>query len=81
VIRLSPLACGPLAGRPAVQDQDLILASLSGVVWRVSGEDGKELKKIELGEPLGSGAVAFSRREPMLLISGADGTLLVIPAL
>jgi outer membrane protein assembly factor BamB len=74
----SPLAYGPLAGRPAVQDQDLILSSLSGVVWRISGNDGKELKKIELGEPLGSGPVAFGNR---LLLAGADGTLLVISAL
>ena len=74
----SPLAYGALAGRPLKQDDDFILTSVGGVVWRVSGADGTELQKMELGEPLGGGAVPFGSR---LLLSGSDGTLHVVPAL
>jgi outer membrane protein assembly factor BamB/TolA-binding protein len=74
----SPLAYGTLVGRPLVQDGDLILTSLPGTVWRISGTDGQELQKTDVGQPLGSSPVAFGSR---LALSAADGTLLVIPAL
>jgi hypothetical protein len=74
----SPLAYGPLVGRPLQVNGNLVLASLSGTVWMISGQDGKELAKVDVGEPLGAGPVAFGTR---LLLSAADGTLLVIGAL
>ena len=74
----SPLTYGALAGRPLEQDSDFILTSVGGVVWRVSGADGTEIQKNELGEPLGGGAVPFGSR---LLLSGSDGTLHVVSAL
>ena len=72
------LAYGPLAGPPRLQDHDLILASQSGVVWRMALADGSETGKTDIGEPLSGGPVAFSSR---LLVPGSDGTLHVIPAL
>lgn len=74
----SPLAYGPLVGRPLCVNGNLALASLSGTVWMISGQDGKELAKADVGEPLGAGPVAFGTR---LLLSAADGTLLVIRGL
>ncbi len=71
----SPLAYGPLVGRPLRVDGNLVLASLSGTVWMISGLDGKELAKADAGEPLGAGPVAFGTR---LLLCAADGTLLVV---
>ena len=75
----SPLAHGPLVGRPLVVDDNLILASLSGTVWRISAADGTEVAKVDVGEPLGAGPVAFAGGS-RLLVSAADGTLLVIGA-
>jgi len=74
----SPLTYGALAGRPLEQDSDFIFTSVGGVAWRVSSADGTELQKMELGEPLGGGAVPFGSR---LLLSGSDGTLHVVSAL
>jgi outer membrane protein assembly factor BamB len=74
----TPLNYGPLVGTPLVQDGDLILASLPGIVWRISGADGTETQKTDIGQPLGSGPVVFAGR---LLLSAPDGTLLIVPAL
>jgi hypothetical protein len=74
-----PLNYGPPVARPLQRDAGFVLASLSGVVWYVSREDGSEIQKTDLGAPLGSGAVPFGDRN--LLLSGSDGTLHVIPAL
>ena len=74
----SKLAYGPLAGPPRLQENDLILASQSGVVWRMTLSDGSETGKTEIGEPLRGGPVAYLSR---LLVPGSDGTLHVIPAL
>jgi outer membrane protein assembly factor BamB len=69
---------GPLAGTPLLQDGQLILTSVNGTLWQLSAEDGTEGPVAEIGEPLGAGAVPFAGR---LLLSGSDGTLLVVPAL
>jgi hypothetical protein len=74
----APLPYGAIAGRPLPHDGDFILTSVGGVAWRVSGEDGSEIQKNEIGEPLGGGAVPFGSR---LLLSASDGTLHVVPAL
>jgi hypothetical protein len=76
----SSLSHGPLVGRPLPASGNLLLASLSGTVWMISSQDGKELTKAEVGEPLGAGPVAFANGS-RLLVSAADGTLLVIRAL
>ncbi len=76
----SPLSYGALVGRPLPVAGNLLLASLSGTVWMISAQDGKELTKADVGEPLGAGPVAFANGS-RLLVSAADGTLLVIGAL
>ena len=50
----------------------------SGEKGDARAEDGTEGPVAEIGEPLGAGAVPFAGR---LLLSGSDGTLLVVPAL
>jgi outer membrane protein assembly factor BamB len=67
-----PLPDGPLSGTPFVQDQDIVLASVNGTVWRVAGADGKELGRLDLGEPVAVGPVPFSG---LWLASGSDGTV------
>ncbi len=74
----TPLPYGPLAGTPAVYDGDLVLASTSGMVWRVSSTDGREVGQHDVGEPLGGGPVLSG---DSLLVPGADGTLFQIPAI
>lgn len=73
---ISKLPYGPLAGLPLEDQGGYILASTSGMVWRVSGADGSEISKVDVGEPLGLGAAAFGTAQ--LLVSGADGTLFII---
>jgi outer membrane protein assembly factor BamB len=80
---------GPPVARPLEQDNSFVFTSLSGVIWRVSSEDGSEAQKTDLGAPLGSIAVPFDGRNLLsvpfgdrnLLLSGSDGTLHIIPAL
>jgi outer membrane protein assembly factor BamB len=67
-----PLSHGPLAGLPLRQGENYLLASRSGALWQVQSADGKELKKVEVGFPLGTGPVLFGNN---LLIGGHDGTL------
>jgi hypothetical protein len=71
----TPLEYGALVGRPVQDGEDWILRSLNGMVWRVSGQDGSEISKRDLGQPLGTGAITFAGR---LMLAGADGTLLII---
>ena len=63
------------AGRPLAVGNDLIFASLDGVVWRVEAATGRELAELETGHPLGTGPVLLGKR---LLLSGHDGTLYLI---
>jgi hypothetical protein len=74
----APLPYGPLAGSPLVVDGDWILASKSGVLWRIGSADGKELAHTEINEPLGGGPVRAGDR---LWVPGADGTLYRVPML
>jgi len=74
------LKYGSLAGRPLVHEGDLLLASISGTVWRVSGADGKEIAKNEIGNPLATGPEFFGA-QGLLLLGGSDGTMHLIPAL
>jgi outer membrane protein assembly factor BamB/polyhydroxyalkanoate synthesis regulator phasin len=72
------IAYGTPADLPLEKDGDLIFASQSGTLWRVSGETGEELNRSELSEPVGSGPIAFNDR---MLLCGNDGTLHVVPML
>lgn len=75
----SPLPYGPLVGRPLLEGDSLLLASLSGTVWRIAVADGAESARFDVGEPLGAGPVSFAGGS-RLLVSAADGTVLVIRA-
>jgi len=67
-----PLPYGPLAGRPLSTESGDVLAAASGVIWRLDPATGKELAKIETGNPLGTGPVPFGGG---LLVGGHDGCL------
>ena len=67
-----PLLYGPLAGRPLSTESGDVLAAASGVIWRLDPATGKELAKIETGQPLGTGPVPFGDG---LLVGGHDGCL------
>jgi len=73
-----PLPYGLLAGAPLSDDGGYLLATQNGVVYRIAAESGAELAKIEIGEPLAAGPVALGQR---LLLTGHDGTLLVVAGL
>jgi outer membrane protein assembly factor BamB/TolA-binding protein len=73
-----PLPYGALAGAPLSDDGGYLLATQGGVVYRIAADSGAELAKIEIGEPLLAGPVAIGRR---LLLTGYDGTLLVVAGL
>ena len=70
-----PLLYGTLAGMPLWQSGTYLLGGADGVVWRADAATGKELGKIELGCPLGSGPVVLGTR---LLVAGHDGSLYVV---
>ncbi len=67
---------GPLAGAPSETGGGFVLASASGVLWRVDPATGNELGKVEIGHPLGTGAVPLGDG---LLVGGHDGSLYQVP--
>ena len=68
--------------RPLEQDGHLIMAAAGGTVWRVAAEDGREIARRKVGEPLAAGPVLFpTPTRQLLLLAGTDGTLHLIPAL
>ncbi len=70
------LPFGPLAGEPLVIDGDFVFAAVSGQIWRVDGQTGKEIVRLDVGEPLGTGPVQFSGNR--LLVCGGDGTVHIV---
>jgi outer membrane protein assembly factor BamB len=66
------LPYGPLAGTPLALGGHYLLASQSGVIWRIDAGSGKELGKVDLGLPLGTGVALLGDQ---LLVGGHDGTL------
>jgi outer membrane protein assembly factor BamB/tetratricopeptide (TPR) repeat protein len=70
-----PLAHGPLAGAPAESGGRYVLASVTGAVWTIDAESGKEAAVEDLGCPLGCGPVPFGEQ---LLLAGRDGTLYLV---
>jgi outer membrane protein assembly factor BamB len=71
-----PLPYGPLASAAADGDATLVLASTHGTVWTAAAEDGRELHKVEIGQPLGTGIVAAGGN---WVVPGQDGTLHLVP--
>lgn len=63
---------GPLAGKPQLLDNDLLIMHAAGSIARLGMADGKELAVAEVGEPLGEVVAQFAGR---LLIGGRDGVL------
>ena len=71
-----PLPYGPLAGAPLAEDErHVLLASAAGMVWRADATNGKELAKVDLGQPLSTGPVAIGKR---LLVGSHDGCVLEV---
>lgn len=71
----SELPYGPLSGPPIAIGDTLIFCSIQGVVWQVDSQTGEQKSKMDLGEPLGTGAVRFGSR---LIVLGSDSTLHVL---
>ena len=72
----SALPYGKLTGLPLAQGSDFILASLSGVVCKISGDTGEEISKVETGESLKGSPVVFGN---VLMLPGAGGALHMVP--
>lgn len=68
----APLNYGPLAGSPLESNDGFVLASMSGVVWRLSSDGQNELARQDVGQPLAGGPVILGDR---LIVPGASGTL------
>lgn len=66
------LPYGPLAGAPLEAGGNFVLASTGGTVWRLNGNTGAEIAKVEIGQPLATGPVALGRH---FLLGGHDGSL------
>lgn len=71
-----PMPYGPLAGEPLTVGQDLICASISGMIWKVDGGTGQETAQLDVGEPLGTGPIQFAGSR--LLVCGGDGTVHIV---
>ncbi|MCO6455685.1 MAG: PQQ-binding-like beta-propeller repeat protein, partial [Pirellulaceae bacterium] len=64
---------GALAGPPVAQGDKFLLASQSGMVWRVEAQTGAASgDPIDVGEPLGDAPVIFPNG---LLLPGSDGAV------
>lgn len=66
------LPAGPLAGRPLEIEGGYLLASSGGLLWRADAATGRELARLEIGQPLGSGPVLVGDR---VFVGAHDGTL------
>ncbi|HEX6962179.1 MAG TPA: PQQ-binding-like beta-propeller repeat protein [Lacipirellula sp.] len=70
-----PLEHGQLGGVPLVDGGTALVLSRDGGIARINLADGSEQAFAELGQSAVAGPVAFG---PRLVVSGADGTILVI---
>ncbi|MGO9109386.1 MAG: PQQ-binding-like beta-propeller repeat protein [Thermoguttaceae bacterium] len=75
VVWQSALAYGPLAGVPNLSGDEIYLTARSGMVWRISATEGKELGKIDAGCPLGTGPLVLGSR---VIVGGHEGSLLEV---
>jgi len=71
-----PLAHGAPIAAPIPHEQDFVVLTRSGAVYRVSQDKGEEAGLVEAGEPLVAPASLFNGR---LLAAGPDGTIHLIP--
>jgi outer membrane protein assembly factor BamB len=71
-----PLAHGIPSAPPIPHEQDFVVVTQSGSVYRVSQDKGQETGLTEVGEPLISPASLFNGR---LLTAGPDGTIHLVP--
>ena len=75
VVWQSVLGYGPLAGAPYLSGDEIFLSARSGMVWRISAADGKELGKVDAGCPLGTGPLVVGSR---VIVGGHEGSLLEV---
>jgi outer membrane protein assembly factor BamB len=61
---------------PIVVDQDFVVVTQTGSVYRISQDKGQEAGVVEVGEPLGGPTSLFDGK---LLTSGPDGTIHLVP--
>ena len=66
---------GGIVGRPQIVGNDLLLSCRDGAVVRLSVANGKEVAKLDIHEPIGTGPVLFGKQA---LVSSHDGTLHVV---
>ena len=67
-----PLPAGPPIGKAFVQGSDFVLASATGMIWRVDRQTGEVKGKLDLGQPLAGGPVACGKK---IVVPGSDGCL------
>lgn len=73
VVWQSILGHGPLAGTPHLSGDEIFLSARTGMVWRISAADGKELGKVDAGCLLGTGPLVVGSR---VIVGGHEGSLL-----
>jgi len=66
---------GPLAGAPLTGKDGILLATVSGTVFRIAADSGEQLAACDVGEPLGAGPVAIGDR---LCLAAHGGALLMV---
>jgi outer membrane protein assembly factor BamB len=71
-----PLAHGIPSAAPIPHEQDFVVVTHTGSVYRVSQDKGQETGLVDVGEPLTSPASLFNGR---LLSAGPDGTVHLVP--
>ena len=71
-----PLAHGVLSAPPLAFEQDFVIVTQSGSVYRVSQDKGMETALVEVGEPLAAPVSIYSGK---LLVAGPDGTVHLVP--
>lgn len=69
---------GPIVGNPLLSEESVMLAALSGTIWRVALDSGHELGHVVVGETLGTGPVHWD--EETILLAGHDGTMYSVAA-
>lgn len=71
-----PLTHGMLSATPIPLEQDFLIITRSGSVYRIAGDSGQEIALVETGEPLTG---VTGKIGPRLLVAGSDGVIHAIP--
>ena len=79
VVWQSVLGYGPLAGVPYLSGDEIFLSARSGMVWRISAADGKELGNVDTttGLAADTGMIWLL---PLLLLRRSTGTWIPGPS-